>query len=483
METTLFLPFSNSSEPALIDCGAMGLYIDHDVVKRLNLPTKKLAIPIKIRNVDNSENIAGKLRETVTLQFETCDRMMTAVFYVTQLGDQGILLGLPWLEAENPDIDWKARTLRWRDDNKRNIYALINQEKLETTNDLTISFIRGVATQETRKQWKGSPIENTPLFKPIDEEDNPFAYPYQDYYPPEQEDQRLEWTKSKMNKAMLLAYEQEKSKLKEMKTKTLEELVPKELHKYLKVFSEQKSNRLPSHTSYDHKIDLKEDFKPEASKIYRIDPANEEAFNKFIDENLEKGYIRKPEKDSPQAAGFFFVPKKDGRQRPCQDYRVLNSYTVRNPYPLPRIDELVDSLHGKTLFTKMDVRWGYNNIRIREGDEWKAAFICKRGIFEPTVMFFGLTNSPATFQSMMDTIFKVQIAQGWLKIYMDDILIANEGDRDDMTQKILIVLQILEENDLFIKPEKCLFYVTSVDFLGFIIEDGKSAWIPGSSKA
>ena len=88
-------------------------------------------------------------------------------------------------------------------------------------------------------------------------------------------------------------------------------------------------------------------------------------------------------------------------------------------------------------------------------------------------MFFGLTNSPATFQSMMDSIFKIQIAQGWLKVYLDDLLLANSGDRKDMTKKILIVLEILEEHDLFVKPEKCSFYVEEVNFLGFIIRDGK----------
>src|SRR6202045_374969 len=122
---------------------------------------------------------------------------------------------------------------------------------------------------------------------------------------------------------------------------------------------------------------------------------------------------------------------------------------VKNVYPLPRIDELVDSLNGKTLFTKMDVHWSYNNVHICEGDEWKAAFVSKRGIFEPTVMFFGLTNSLATFQNMMDTIFAIEIAQGWLKIFMDDILIAKEGDRKDMVEKIKIILSKLKAKNLF----------------------------------
>jgi hypothetical protein len=123
----------------------------------------------------------------------------------------------------------------------------------------------------------------------------------------------------------------------------------------------------------------------------------------------------------------------------------------------------------------MDIRWGYNNVRIHEGDEWKAAFICKYGLYEPLVMFFGLTNSPATFQSMMNTIFDLEIAQQWLNDYLDDILIGNEGDREDLTNKANIVLAKCEANDLYVKPEKSEFFTTKVSFLGFIVEDGKLA--------
>jgi hypothetical protein len=106
-----------------------------------------------------------------------------------------------------------------------------------------------------------------------------------------------------------------------------------------------------------------------------------------------------------------------------QDYRPVNQWTIKNRYPLPLIPQLVDRLTGCTLYTKFDIRWGYNNIRIKEGDEWKAAFLTNEGLFEPTVMFFGLTNSPATFQTMMNTIFAVEVAEGWLTIYMDDMAI------------------------------------------------------------
>lgn len=97
------------------------------------------------------------------------------------------------------------------------------------------------------------------------------------------------------------------------------------------------------------------------------------------------------------ASPFFFVGKKDGNLHPCQDYCYLNEHTVKNAYPLPLISNLIDKLKGATVFSKLDLCSGYNNVRIKEGDKWKAAFTCKRGLFEPTVMFFGLCNSPPTF--------------------------------------------------------------------------------------
>jgi hypothetical protein len=127
----------------------------------------------------------------------------------------------------------------------------------------------------------------------------------------------------------------------------------------------------------------------------------------------------------------------------------------------------------KKWFTKFDIRWGYNNIRIKDGDQWKAAFKTNRGLFEPTVMFFGLTNSPATFQTMMDAIFHNEIALGDVIIYMDDILIATNGSLERHKAKVAHILQKLMDNDLFLKPEKCQFHKEEVEYLGVIVGKGQ----------
>ena len=168
------------------------------------------------------------------------------------------------------------------------------------------------------------------------------------------------------------------------------------------------------------------------------------------------------------ASPFFFVKKKDGSLRPVQDYRKLNEMTIKNRYPLPLISELIDKLSNANIFSKMDIRWGYNNIRIKEGDEWKVAFRTNRGLFEPLVMFFGLTNSLATFQTMMNDIFREEIAQGWVVIYMDDILVFSKNPEEHV-KHVNKILEKLEEHKLSLKPEKCLFDKHEIDFLGLII--------------
>ena len=150
----------------------------------------------------------------------------------------------------------------------------------------------------------------------------------------------------------------------------------------------------------------------------------------------------------------------------------MNKWTIPNKYLLPLISELIYDLAEKRLFSKFDICWGYNNIRIKEGDEYKAAFKTSEGLFEPTVMFFGLTNSPATFQTMMDDIFQEEVVQGWLRIYMDDMIIATEDDDVLHELRVNHILDKLEKFDLFLKPEKCKFHQREVEYLGVLIGNG-----------
>jgi Reverse transcriptase (RNA-dependent DNA polymerase) len=173
----------------------------------------------------------------------------------------------------------------------------------------------------------------------------------------------------------------------------------------------------------------------------------------------------------------FYVKKKDRKLRLVQDYHPLNKYTICNCNVSPLIPQTIDPLAGCTLFIKFDIRWGYNSIQIKKGDEWKAAFLTPEGLFEPLVIFFGLTNSPATFQTIMNSIFHIEVAQGWLSVYMDDIAIhtqplLGETEAEHMEQHKQLIHQVLdklEANNLYLKLEKCKFLKKEINYLGVIV--------------
>jgi len=157
------------------------------------------------------------------------------------------------------------------------------------------------------------------------------------------------------------------------------------------------------------------------------------------------------------------VLKKDRKKRIVQDYRYLNSWMIKNNYPLPLISDLIDSIGKKKVFTKMDLRWDYNNVRIKEGNEWKAAFLMPEGSFEPMVMFFGLTNSLATFQAMMNDLLRDLVVEEKVAVFIDNVMVVTETEEghDEIVEE---VLRRLEENDLFVKPEKYIWKVREVGF-------------------
>jgi hypothetical protein len=146
---------------------------------------------------------------------------------------------------------------------------------------------------------------------------------------------------------------------------------------------------------------------------------------------------------------------------------------MRNTYPLPLIKELINQLVKREWFTKFDIQWGYNNICIKNGNQRKATFKTNRGLFKPTVMYFGLTNSPVTFQTMMDETFKEEIATDDIVIYMDNILIATSRSLDYHKCKVVLIFHKLQVHDLFLKPEKCHFYKREVEYLGIIMGKGQ----------
>ncbi|KAJ3004115.1 hypothetical protein NUW54_g4964 [Trametes sanguinea] len=237
---------------------------------------------------------------------------------------------------------------------------------------------------------------------------------------------------------------------KNQPAKTLDDVLPDYLQDYCQIFEKKTAERMPILRPWDHAIDLKPGFVCRDCKIIPLSPQEHSELDKFIDDNLAKGYIH-PSK-SPMASPIFFVKKKNGTLRPVLDYRYLNEGTIKNAYPLPLISDLFDKLKGARYFTKLDVRAGYNNVRIKEGDQWKAAFKTAGGLFGPTVMFFGLCNTPATFQAMMNNIFRDFLAEGWMIIYMDDILLFLDNLNDLRKHTKQFDKQEVEFLDAIVRP-------------------------------
>ncbi|CCO33572.1 Retrotransposable element Tf2 155 kDa protein type 1 [Rhizoctonia solani AG-1 IB] len=175
--------------------------------------------------------------------------------------------------------------------------------------------------------------------------------------------------------------------------------IPAQYHDFTKVFGEEEFNKLPPHRSYDIEIKLTKEG-PLNSPLYSMTDAESVTLKQWLEDEIKAGKIC-PSK-SPISSPVMFVPKKDGSHRLVVDYQKLNNRSKKNVYPLPRPDDLMSKLRGAKLFTKLDLQWGYNNVRVKEGDEWKTAFRTKYGLFKTLVMPFGLSGTPGAFQAMMN---------------------------------------------------------------------------------
>ncbi|KAF8755413.1 hypothetical protein RHS01_05097 [Rhizoctonia solani] len=320
----------------LIDSGATSSFMHPQTVESLRLPLIDLPSP------------RTKMMET---------------FLICNTGNHPAILGLKWLDAHNPEIDWNLRTL----------------------------------------SFPHTPPDHVAIAKEEEADKNP-----------------LEGVSSKY-------------------------------HQYAKVFGEEEFNKLPPHRHYNIGIELIEEG-PLNSPLYSMTDAKSATLKDWLRDKLKAGKIC-PSKSSISSP-VMFVPKKDGS---------------KNVYPLPRPDNLMAQLCGAKVFTKLDLRWGYNNVHVKEGDKWKTAFQTKYSLYESLVMTFGLTNAPATFQHFMNELFK-DLLDICIIIYLDDILIYSKDDASH-TKHVHKVLKRLMDNQLFCKASKCTFHVTSVEYLGIIVSN------------
>ena len=341
---------------ALIDSGATGNFMDVRLLSLNNFTLIHLPEPIVAYNVDGTKNlkrtICWKAKTILTLE----DHSDPIELMILWLSKPRVILGMSWLKKWNLRINWGCLSVALPLSPCSHIHYHAHYLSLNADHELFQLFS------------SLSPAEDD--------------WSLCEYH------LRAGGSEEQINKVTILTQLAQAEKPKEIP-------VPNFCTDFANVFSEKTYNVLPPHQSFDHSIELKDSFVPKIAKVYPLNPAEQEACKAFIEEHLKTGRIV-PSK-SPQATPFFFVLKKDGTLCPCQDYHYLNGHTIHNGYPLPLIPQLINDMKDSTLFTTFDVRWGYNNIRIHEEDQWKAAFITPFSLYEPTVMFFGFCNAPPMF--------------------------------------------------------------------------------------
>ncbi|KAF8824205.1 hypothetical protein HHX47_DHR8000208 [Lentinula edodes] len=363
---------------AMVDCGATALFLNQDFATRNCIRCAPLHKPIDVFNIDGTPNRAGRITHFAHLALTVDSQERWMDFLITNLGGEDIILGLPWLQKVNPEIDWE----------KGRLSVKPPRVAIEEVQDEEISYPHLAAAntespipelpkplaepphieapQEATLEESESAAEESPIHRIRANHKTCRAWVKAGILEEQTEEV---WCAAGFTYSQQLAEEANRDKPVE----TFEEMVPEQYRDFKKVFSESASERLPAHQPWDHAIDLI----PGApatmrTKIYPMSLNEQEELDRFLEENLRKGYIV-PSK-SPISSPVFFVKKKDGKLRFVQDYRKLNEYTVKNRYPLPLVADIISRLQGAQYFTKFDVRWGYNNVRIKESHEWKGAF-------------------------------------------------------------------------------------------------------------
>jgi hypothetical protein len=290
----------------LLDTGPGKKFIDQNFVWNQKIETKELKYPIEIFNVDGTPNKRGTITKYTWLDLTINGQMRTHNLLVTGLGKQKIILGYPWFKQTSLNINWKECTLAWwtkQDERKPTPKPTIKNEiDPEDWKNHTVNLI---------EELNNELIGNAVLLSYIEEAKSKV------------------WINAKTGIAMELAIKENKKKV----DLPVEKLIPEDLHNFLDVFNNNKADWVPESNVWDHKINMKGRFEPKSFKNYNLTPEEQKELDKFLDENLQKGYIRPSQ--LPQASPFFFVKKKDGRLRPCQDYWYLNDWMVKNAYPLP----------------------------------------------------------------------------------------------------------------------------------------------------
>lgn len=401
---------------------------------------KELKIPYVLKGRTDQVKLANGLTlessQEAKMQFSMSNYKDTETFHITDIQGFDLILGKPWLSRINPRIDWKAGTLRFQ--HRGNKIFLFSMEDAEAKRIAKSLIISTTQLNKLVANCNKNPMYLVALKQLEGDDDVP---------PPTDTSVRVEAPKEPFS-----------SEFRQQLNHTLDEyadVLPKGDFK----------PPFPPTRSVEHEIPL-EPGKPAPNRpVYRLSPGELDELKTQLQDLLDRGFITPS--TSPFGAPILFVPKKDGTRRLVVDYRLLNSITIKNRYPLPRIDDLMDQLQGATVFSKLDLASGYHQIRVAEADQHKTAFRTRFGHFEFKVLPFGLTSAPATFMRLMHDVF-MPFLDKFVIVYLDDILVYSKTPEDHL-EHLRQVLEVLRKHKLFAKLKKCEFGVPTLEFLGHVI--------------
>eukprot|EP00253_Pinus_taeda_P020616 PITA_20616 len=411
---------SNLTVSILIDPGATLSYVSPKIVERCKLQSTKFKNPWLVQLATGAKRRVGaKIKDC---SFTIAGQPVMADLNVLPLGSYDILIGMDWLEKHWSLVDCKTKIIYFKDSlgNKKEMQGIkrLVQVRPITANQLAKCVRKGCQIYAVQVGYADSK-DKTAILNNI-----PVIQEFTDVFPEE---------------------------------------IP----------------GLPPKRNIDFTIELVPGAAPVSRAPYRMSVPELTELKMQLQELLDKNYIRPSV--SPWGAPVLFVKKKDGTFRMCIDYRQLNKLTIKNKYPLPRIDELFDQVKGATVFSKIDLRSGYHQIRIKEQDIAKTAFRTKYDHYEFVVLPFGLTNAPETFMCLMNIIFH-QYLDRFVLIFIDDILVYSRTVEEHQ-EHLRKVLQTLREHQLYAKFSKCDFFKEEIQYLGHVISKEGIAVDPEKIKA
>ncbi|XP_050290025.1 uncharacterized protein LOC126728205 [Quercus robur] len=417
------------------------------LVEKLNLPTLKHPRPYKLQWLSDCGEV--KVNRQVLVSFSIGRYKDEVLCNVVPMHTGHILLGRPWQFDRKVNHDEFKNRHSFVKDSKtitlvpltpRQVYE--NQMKLKRENDLQKKKKKsekkiesGKSERKTKKQWsfyaKASDVKNV-------------FYTNQPIF--------------------VLLYKEACFNTNEL-DESLPSVVASLLQEYEDVFPNDVPSGLPPIRGIEHQID----FVPGATipnrPVYRSNPEETKELQRQVEELLTKGHVR--ESMSPCAVPVLLVPKKDGTWRMCVDCRAINKIMVKYRHPIPRLDDMLDELHGSCVFTKINLKSGYHQIRMKESDEWKIAFKTKYGLYEWLVMPFGLTNAPSTFMRLMNHALRAYIGR-FVVVYFNDILVYSKN-LDENIKHLHCVLAVLRKEKLYDNLKKCSLRMNKVVFLGYVV--------------